>query len=139
MVPTPAPSADLVTSTLYSSIPLLPPIGVLPFDQANKTFHFETLKLTAAFSAPNQQIQLDLNPLENHAITLDMFTFLLQLLGEKNPGGQIGLLAPGGLNGLFDASSTMKDFGNLTSTYIQVLQSAPDSTAMLAHAYDFAK
>jgi len=132
-------AADVVTSTFSGSIPLLPPAGVLPFDQTNNVFHFEALKLAVAFSGPNQQIQFDLNPFEMHAVTLDIFTLLLQLLGEKGVGGQIGLLVPGALKGIFDASGTMKDFASLTSNYIAILQAIPDTTAMLVHAHDWAK
>lgn len=140
MTPVPASgSADIVTSTFSGSILLLPPAGVLPFDQSNNAFHFETLKLAVAFSGPNQQIQFDLSPFETHAVTLDMLTLLLQLLGEKNTGAQIGLLAPSGLQEIFDSTSTMKDFQSLTNDYIQILQALPVKTAMLTNAYKWAK
>lgn len=141
MALTPANAAsDLVTTTFSSTqLTLLPPINVLPFDQTGKTNRFEALRLMAAFSGPNQQIQLDLSPFEPHAITLDICTFVLQLLGEKNAGTQIGLLAPGALQELFAATSTMKDFSNVTNSYIQVLQSNGDTSGMLSHAYDFSK
>ncbi len=140
MTLTPANAAsDLVTTTFSSPLTLLPPIGILPFDQTGKTNRFEALRLMAAFSGPNQQIQLDLSPFEPHAITLDICTFVLQLLGEKSVGTQIGLLAPGALKELFDATSTMKDFSNVTNSYIQVLQSNGATSGILSHAYDFSK
>ncbi|MGI9058958.1 MAG: hypothetical protein ACR2H5_10305 [Ktedonobacteraceae bacterium] len=140
MTLTPANAAsDLVTTTFSSPLTLLPPIGILPFDQTGKANHFEALRLMAAFSGPNQQIQLDLSPFEPHAITLDICTFVLQLLGEKSVGTQIGLLAPGALKELFAATSTMKDFSNVTNSYIQVLQSNGATSGILSHAYDFSK
>lgn len=140
MTPTVAnPTGDVVTTTFFGSVPLLPPVGVLPFEQASKGMHYETLRLMAAFSAPNQQLQLTLSPFEPHAITLDIYTFLLQLLGEQAPTPQIGLLAPGMLQELFNASSTMKDFGNVTNDYVQMLQAAPDTSVMLSHAYAFSQ
>ncbi len=140
MTLTPANAAtDLVTTTFSSALTLLPPVGVLPFDQTGKTSRFEALRLMAAFSGPNQQIQLDLSPIEPHAITLDICTFVLQLLGEKSTGSQIGLLAPGELKELFDATSTMKDFSNVSNSYIQVVQSNGDTLGMLGHAYEFSK
>ena len=140
MTLTPANAAsDLVTTTFSSPLILIPPVGVLPFDQTGKTNRFEALRLMAAFSGPNQQVQLDLSPFEPHAITLDICTFVLQLLGEKSANSQIGLLAPGELKELFDATSTMKDFSNVTNSYIQVLQSNGDTSGMLSHAYDFSK
>lgn len=142
IVPSPTvanPTGDLVTTTFYGSTPLLPPIRVLPFDQTSKSTHFEALHLMAAFSGPNQQIQLDLNPFEAHAITLDVCTLLLQLLGEHSPNAQIGLLAPSFLKELFAATSTLKDFANVTNSYTQVLQSTSDKSTMLASAYAFAK
>lgn len=118
------PASDIVTNTFYNAIPLLPPAGVLPFDQrqAGQTSSFESLNLAVAFSGPGQQVQLDLNPFESHAVTLDLFTMMLQVLGEQSAGAQIGLLAPGGLKALFDAASTMKDFESLVNDYTQVLQ-----------------
>jgi hypothetical protein len=140
MTPTAAnPTGDVVTTTFYGSTPLLPPVGILPFDQTNKGMRYETLRLMAAFSAPNQQLQITLSPFEPHAITLDIYTFLLQLLGEQAATPQIGLLASGMLQELFNASSTMKDFGNVTNDYVQVLQAAPDTATMLGRAYDFAQ
>lgn len=140
MVPTPANGpGDLITTTFLDSIPLLPPAGVLPFDQTNGSFRFETLKLAVAFSGPNQQMQFDLTPFEPHAVTLDMLALLLQLLGQKNAGQQIGLLMPGALKVLFDATSTMKDFTNLTNDYVQVLRAIPDTKAMLVYAYSWAR
>ena len=140
MTPTAAnPTEDVVTTTFFGSTPLLPPVGILPFDQASKGMHYETLRLMAAFSAPNQQLQLTLSPFEPHAITLDIYTFLLQLLGEQAATPQIGLLAPGTLQEIFNASSTMKDFGNVTNDYVQMLQAAPDTSAMLIHAYAFSQ
>lgn len=140
MTLTPANAAsDLVTTTFSSPLTLLPPVGVLPFDQTGKTNRFEALRLMVAFSGPNQQIQLDLSPFEPHAITLDICTFLLQLLGEKSVNSQIGLLAPGELKELFDATSTLKDFSNVTNSYIQVMQSNGDTSRMLGYAYDFSK
>lgn len=132
-------TGDVVTTTFYGSTPLLPPIGILPFDQVSKGSHYETLRLMVAFSAPNQQLQITLSPFEPHAITLDIYTLLLQLLGEQAATPQIGLLAPGTLQELFNASSTMKDFGNITNNYVQLLQSAPNTSAMLSHAYDFSQ
>ena len=89
----------------------------------------------AAFSGPDQQIQLDLSPFEPHAITLDICTFLLQLLGEQSANSQIGLLAPGELKELFTATSTMKDFSNVTNSYIKCCKSNGKSAGMLSHAY----
>ena len=142
VVPTPTvanPTGDLVSTSLYGAIPLLPPVGVLPFDQTGKTNHFEALRLMTTFTGPGQQVQLTLNPFESHAIILDIYTLLLQLLGEQSPNAQIGLLAPNFLQQLFTATSTMKDFTNVANSYTQVLQNTTDKSAMLGNAYTFAQ
>lgn len=95
IVPTAAATSDLVTTTFLGSTPLLPPAQILPFDVKNGGYSFETLKLKTAFSGPGQQVQLELVPLEQHAITLDVLTLLLQLLGQKQNNLQIGLLETG--------------------------------------------
>ncbi len=76
---------------------LLPPAGILPFDQSNGTYTYETLRLALAFSGPNQQVQLTLNPFDSHAAALDVLTLILQLLGQRNGMAQLGLLAPNNL------------------------------------------
>lgn len=132
-------TGDLVTATFFGTTPLLPPVGILPFDQTSKGIHYETLRLMAAFSTPNQQIQITLSPFEPHAISLDIYSFLLHLLGENAATSQIGLLAPDVLQDVFNISGTMKDFSNVTNDYVQILQAAPDKATMLGHAYDFSQ
>lgn len=128
-------AGDLVASTFFSAYPLLPPAHVLPFDQWNGSYHFATLHLAAGFTNVNQQIQLQLTPIEPHAVTLDILTLILQILGQHTEGPQIGLLAPGELKDIFDSTSTMKDFTALVTNYSAVLQAAPDANAMFVHAH----
>ena len=137
IVPTAATTNDLVTTTFLGSTPLLPPAQVLPFDSSNGSYSFETLKLKAAFSGPGQQVQLELVPLEQHAVTLDVLTLLLQLLGQKQTHLQIGLLETGVLQNIFTELGSIKDFESLVENYTQVLQSGQD--AILPHAYDCAQ
>jgi hypothetical protein len=108
---------------------------VLPFDSWNGNYHFETLKLKAAFSGPGQQVQLQLSPMESHAITLDVLTLLLQLLGQKQSNVQIGLLETGVLQDIFSSVSNMQDFSTLTENYSQALMTAQDSSKILPYAY----
>ena len=133
IVPTAATTNDLVTTTFLGSTPLLPPAQVLPFDSWNGSYSFETLKLKTAFSGPGQQVQLELVPLEQHAVTLDVLTLLLQLLGQKQNNLQIGLLETGVLQNIFTELGSIKDFTSLVENYTQVLQSGQD--AILPHAY----
>ncbi len=152
MMPTPAnQSGDLVTNTFLGTTMLLPPAGVLPFDRSNGTYSYEALRLALAFSGPNEQVQLTLNPFDSHAAALDVLTLILQLLGQRNGMAQIGLVTPGGLGAVFNEVSTMQDFSSLTNDYTQLLQSATqtngttnstgatDSGASLAQAYTCAK
>ena len=133
IVPTAATTNDLVATTLLGSTPLLPPAQVLPFDSSNGSYSFETLKLKTAFSGPGQQIQLELVPLEQHAVTLDVLTLLLQLLGQKQTNVQIGLLETGVLQNVFTELGGIKDFTSLVGNYRQVLRLRQD--AILPHAY----
>jgi hypothetical protein len=139
ITPTPASASDLVATTFYGSVPLLPPMGVLPFDQGTALSRAETLRLALAFSGPDQQVQLQLNPFESHAVTLDVLTMLLQLLGYKGAGEQIGLLAPGGLKLLFADASALQDLTLLVNDYTQALQSQSSSSSALTAAFACAK
>ncbi len=139
IVPTAAnPTNDFVSTTFLGSTPLLPPTQVLPFDQWNGSYHFEMLKLKAAFSGPGQQVQLELSPMEQHAVTLDVLTLLLQLLGQKQNNIQIGLLETGVLQNIFSSVENIKDFSTLVEDYTQALTATQNTTAMLSHAYDCA-
>lgn len=139
ITPTPASTSDLVATTFYGAIPLLPPMGVIPFDQGTSSARAETLRLALAFSGPDQQVKLQLNPFESHAVTLDVLTLLLQLLGYKSAGEQIGLLAPGGLKLLFDDASALPDLTSLVNDYTQALQSQSTASSALAAAFACAK
>jgi hypothetical protein len=131
--------ADLVTTTFLSLSPfLLPPAEIVPFDQGNTAHKYAQLRLKVAFSGPGQQVRLNLNPEDTHALTLDICDMLLHLLGQRNSGVQIGLLAPGVLKELFDTTSSLHDFSTLVNDYRMLMASAPDESAMLAHAYDCA-
>ena len=135
IVPTVAnPTNDLVTATFLGSIPLLPPAQVLPFDQWNGSYHFETLNLKTVFSGPGQQIQLVLAPTEQHAVTLDVLTLLLQLLGQKQSTVQIGLLEPGVLQDVFTELGAINDFSSLVANYEQALTSTQNATLPYAYA-----
>jgi len=136
IVPTAAnPTNDLVSTTFLGSTPLLPPAQVLPFDQWNGSYHFEMLKLKAAFSGPSQQVQLELSPMEQHAVTLDVLTLLLQLLGQKQNNIQIGLLESGVLQNIFSSVANIKDFSTLVEDYTQALTATQNTTTLLPHAY----
>lgn len=133
-----AQNTDLLTTTFINAGLLLPPSEILPFDQGNTAHKYAQLKLKVAFSGPDQRIQLKLDPADAHALTLDIYDLLLHLLGQRNTGVQIGLLAPGALKELFDTTSNLRDFTTLINDYSQLLSAAPDESAMLAHAYDCA-
>lgn len=146
MTPTPAnQSGDLVTTTFLGTTMLLPPAGILPFDQSNGSYIYESLRLALAFSGPDQQVQLTLNPFDTHAASLDVLTLILQLLGQRNSITQIGLLLPNGLQTLFNEVGTMQNFNSLTNDYLQLLQSTtnttgtPDTNASLSQAYTCAQ
>lgn len=125
MMPTPAdPVNDLISATFFGNTPLLPAADVLPFDAMGGTSHVATLKLALAFSGPNQQVKIQLNALDAHAATMDVLRLLLQLLGQKSSGTEIGLLAPGGTDMVFAAASAMSDFQSLVNDYLQMLQAA---------------
>lgn len=136
IMPTAAnPTSDLVATTFLGTVPLLPPAQVLPFDSWNGSYHFEVLKLKTAFSGPGQQVQLELTPMDQHAITLDVLTLILQLLGQKQSNVQIGLLETGELQDIFSTLGGIKDFTTLIENYSQALQSAQNATTLLPHAY----
>ncbi len=128
----------LVTTTFINASPVLPPADVLPFDQGSRSHPYAQLRLKVAFSGPDQRLQLKLDPADVHALTLDICDLLLHLLGQRNSSIQIGLLAPGALKELLDATSPLDDFSRLVNDYSQLLAVAPDEAAMLAHAYDCA-
>ena len=138
-------NSDLVTTTFVGTTLLLPPANILPFDSSNGTYNYATLRLALAFSGPNQQVQLTLNPFDTHAATLDVLTLLLQLLGQRSGMTQIGLLMPNGLQNIFNEVGTMQDFSSLTSDYLQLLQSTTstnsttNTSASLSQAYACAK
>src|SRR5450432_3721200 len=46
---------DLVTTTFFGSVPLLPPVNVLPFEQQADKIPFETLQLQSLLYSPNQR------------------------------------------------------------------------------------
>src|SRR6266581_834623 len=94
-------SGDLVTATFSNANLVLPPSEVLPFDQGSGSHKYAQLRLKVAFSGPDQRLQLKLDPAHAHALTLDICDLLLHLLGQRNTGVQIGLLAPGTLKELF--------------------------------------
>ncbi len=135
ITPGAADTHDSVTDALTASQVLLPPVGVLPFDQANGNNNDEALHLAVAFSGPEQQLTLTLSPLEMHAVTLDIISLLIQMLGEHSTGVQVGLLGSGMMQQVFAATTTMSDLGTLVSNYRLVLQSVPDTTKMLQYAY----
>jgi len=131
-------NGDLVTTTFINASPVLPPAEVLPFDQDNASHKYAQLRLKAAFSGPDQRLQLKVDPADVHALTLDICDLLLHLLGQRNSSVQIGLLAPGTLKELFDTTSNLRDFSTLVNDYSQLLSAAPDESALLAHAYNCA-
>ena len=138
IVPIAATPSDIVSSTFSSSFALLPPAQVLPSDQWNGVYHFQMLQLDISFSGPGQQFQLTLSPTEPHAVTLDVITLLLHLLGLHSEGTQIGLLENGQLANIFTMTSRMKDFETLVQDYSQILTSGADATQTaqtLASAY----
>lgn len=135
IVPVAATPSDIVSSTFSSSFALLPPAQVLPSDQWNGVYHFQTLQLGISFSGPGQQFQLTLSPTEPHAVTLDVITLLLHLLGLHSEGTQIGLLENGQLANIFATTSGMKEFETLVQDYSQILTSAANTTQTLASAY----
>lgn len=135
IMPIAATSSDIVTSTFTNSVPVLPPAQVLPLDQWNGVYHYQTLQLNVSFSGPGQQFQLTLSPTEPHAVTLDAITLMLHLLGLHSEGTQIGLLENGLLATIFTTTGSMKDFESLVQDYSQVLTGGADTTQTLAHAY----
>ncbi len=129
---------DLVTATFFGTIPLLPPVNVLPFDQQGTSFAYEELQLQATLYGPDQRLQLTLTPFEVHAIMLDILGFLPRVLGLRMPAMQMGLLIPGTLTEVLALATTMKDFSALTSDYIAVLDSMPDAVKGEKSAQAFA-
>lgn len=134
-----SPTSDQVTTNFTAAIPLLPPIGVLPFDQWNGSYHFESLRLKTSFSGINQQVHIVLNPLDGHAVTLDLLQLLLLLLGERQEGLQLGLLAPGQLQAIFDEVNSLSDFSILINNYEQLLQTVLSGSDTLLPAYSCAQ
>lgn len=128
MTPIAASPMDIVTSTFLGSVPLLPPAQVLPLDQWNGAHHVQTLQLDVAFSGPGQQFQLALSPTEPHAVSLDVVTLLLHLLGLHSDGTEIGLLENGLLATIFTTTSNMKDFESLVQDYSQILTGGTGAT-----------
>jgi hypothetical protein len=139
----PADASDLVTTTFYGTIPLLPASGVLP---AGVVGRGATLKLAITFTGPGEQTQLTLNPFDTYATLMDTLSLLLRLLGERADGVQIGLLAPSVLKIIFDDASTMRYLQSLASDYALLLQgvsqgasSSSSSSGLFSLAYTCAR
>ena len=138
ITPVAADASDMVTTTFYGATPLLPAVDALPPDFANG--HGISLKLAITFTAPNEQIQLTLNPFEAHAALMDTLSLLLRLLGERATGLQIGLLSPGVLKSLFDNLSSMRYLQSLANDYALLLQAVlSDPKNLLQPAYTCAR
>lgn len=124
ITPVTADSGDLFTTTLYGTSPLLPPASaLLPTLSQSGTSQGAALKLALAFTGPGEQVQITLNPFEAHATLMDALGLLLHLLGENGDGLQIGLLAPGELQAIFTASSSMQYLQSFANDYLSLLQS----------------
>jgi hypothetical protein len=125
----PADSSDLFTTTLYGASPLLPAASVLPPSLSQSgAGQGASLKLALAFTNPGQQVEITLNPFEAHAALMDALGLLLHLLGENGDGLQIGLLAPGELQAIFTASSSMQYLQSFANDYLSLLQSVISSS-----------
>ncbi len=132
---TPADSTDLLTTTFYGTIPLLPASNVLPASYIGQQ-HAAALRLAVAFTGPGEQVQLTLNPFDSHAALMDIVSLLLHLFGERADGVQVGLLAPNVLKTIFDDATSMRYLQSLASDYAALLQSVPGgSTNLLQPAY----
>ena len=129
IAPVAADAGDLFTTTFYGTSPLLPPASILsPALSQAGTGRFASLKLALAFTAPDEQVQITLNPFDSHATLMDALALLLHLLGESADGLQIGLLAPGELQAIFTASSSMQYLQSFASDYLSLLQSVLSSS-----------
>jgi hypothetical protein len=124
ITPVPADPGDLLTTTLYGTSPLLPPVSsLLPTLSQSGVGQGASLKLALAFTGSGEQVQITLNPFEAHAALMDALGLLLHLLGENGDGLQIGLLAPGVLQAIFTASSSMQYLQSFANDYLALLQS----------------
>ncbi len=130
IAPVSADPADLLTTTLYGTSPLLPTVGaLLPTLPQSGVVQSASLKLALAFTGPGEQVQITLNPFEAHAALMDALGLVLHLLGENGDGLQIGLLAPGVLQAIFTASSSMQYLQSFANDYLALLQSVPSSAS----------
>jgi hypothetical protein len=130
ITPIPADPADLLSTTLYGTFPLLPPASaLLPTLSQSGVVQSANLKLALAFTSPGEQVQITLNPFEAHAALMDALGLLLHLLGESGDGLQIGLLAPGVLQAIFTASSSMQYLQSFANDYLALLQSVLSSSS----------
>ena len=130
ITPAPADPGDLLTTTLYGTFPLLPPVSaLLPTLSQSGVVQGASLKLALAFTSPGEQVQITLNPFEAHATLMDALGLLLHLLGENGDGLQIGLLAPGVLQAIFTASSSMQYLQSFANDYLSLLQSVLSSAS----------
>ncbi len=129
ITPVAADSSDLFTTTYYGASPLLPPANILPPTLSQDgTGKEASLKLALAFTAPGEQAQITLNPFEAHATLMDALELLLHLLGENSDGLQIGLLAPGEMQAIFTASSSMQYLQSFAGDYQSLLQSVASNS-----------
>ncbi|HLW03622.1 MAG TPA: hypothetical protein VKT82_33555 [Ktedonobacterales bacterium] len=90
---------DDVVGAAFASAGLLQPTDVVPkpadlIPVDSKVHLFEELNLAVAFTGPDQQMQVTLNPFQWSACALDVFGVVLEYLGMINPAFQIGLLKP---------------------------------------------
>lgn len=131
------PRGDLVTSTFFSW-DLLPPTGALPLDW-NGSYQFETLHLAASFSAPSQQIQFELSPFTYHAALMDTLHLISQIIGSKDQNEAAGLLIPGSIQSIFNATGSMTDLIHLVNDLSKVINAYPNADTMSEHAFDCAK
>lgn len=145
MVPFAADSSDMVTHVFYGAVPLLPAVDVLPQNFAYGQQPGAILKLGVTFTGSGKQVELILSPYESHAALMDVISLLLHLLGEQGSGIQIGLLAPGALQTIFNDATSMHYLQSLADDYAALLQTVPttfnssDASTLFQPAYTCAR
>lgn len=116
-VTTADPVNDIVGTAFFSSpYKLLQPSDVIPVNIDGTLY--QNLHLAAAFTAPNQQIQITLNPFTIPAGALDIGGFLLDFLGQQE---EEGLLQPGVIKQVVDTINTSKDLIQFVNDYISTM------------------
>jgi hypothetical protein len=123
------PSNDPLGAAFTSEM-VLQPADVIPTGQPG-------LDLAVSFSAPDQQMQMTLNPFDSNAGALNALRLVENIIGVACQScGTVGLAKPDTIKQVLDSLDKVGTFAKLVSDFIAAEQ-APSQEAAQGHIGDF--